>query len=135
MEDRDALVEEADELLNAGRSRDAAGPVTRLRVAFPESPETLRLVQRLKISTEADRYWQSHGDGSSPFALVFQDVLRPALGFLCLFLAILACWSGVQTMQNAHSSEVEHDIGGTAAALGAIFAAIGFRLLKRGSRT
>lgn len=68
--EHDVLVAEADSLLSVGRSSEAATAVTALRLYYPQSPQTERLIERLKVVAEADSYWRKSG-GSSDFLSLF----------------------------------------------------------------
>ncbi len=68
--EHDVLVAEADSLLSVGRSSEAATAVTALRLYYPQSPQTERLIERLKVVSEADAYWRKSG-GSSDFLSLF----------------------------------------------------------------
>ncbi|MGC4046486.1 MAG: hypothetical protein QM758_22060 [Armatimonas sp.] len=68
--EHDALVAEADSLLSVGRANEATDSVTRLRLSYPQSPQTARLVERLKVVSQADTYWRKQG-GNNDFLSLF----------------------------------------------------------------
>jgi hypothetical protein len=127
--EHDALVAEADALLSVGRAREAADAVTKLRVHFPDSAQTLRLTDRLRVVSEADAYWRHHsgsdflslfGQASAGAFIVGGGVVALGLGFL------FTLFGGKATLMGEIAS------GAFQLILGALLTWLGWRALRRG---